>query len=268
MATAAAADEEDPTPSDDLRARIVTATSDLIAEGGRDAATTRAIATAAGVQAPTIYRLFGDKRGLLDAVAERGMAAYIADKARRPPHPDPVQDLRNGWDAHVAFGLAHPGLFAIMSGDPRPRAPSPATAAGLAVLRRRVGNIARAGQLRVSEKRALALLHAACVGTVLTLLGQPEGERDDALSESAREAVVAAIVAPRSATERRQRATMAIRSATPRAAAAMLRASLDDSEVLSAGERHLLAELLDRIADDVRVRPGAAAPARRASKRG
>jgi AcrR family transcriptional regulator len=71
------------------RARIVAAAAGLIAAGGRDAATTRAVAAAARVQAPTIYRLFGDKRGLLDAVAEYEMAAYIAAKARRAPHPDP-----------------------------------------------------------------------------------------------------------------------------------------------------------------------------------
>ena len=86
----------------------------------------RAVVAAAAVQAPTIYRLFGDKRGLLDAVAERSLAAYIAEKSAREPHPDPVQDLRDGWDTHVAFGLAHPGLFAIMSGDPCPHPLSPA----------------------------------------------------------------------------------------------------------------------------------------------
>ena len=86
----------------------------------------RAVVAAAAVQAPTIYRLFGDKRGLLDAVAERSLAAYIAEKSAREPHPDPVQDLRDGWDTHVAFGLAHPGLFAIMSGDPHPHPLSPA----------------------------------------------------------------------------------------------------------------------------------------------
>jgi AcrR family transcriptional regulator len=36
---------------------------------GRRAVTTRAVAAGAGVQAPTIYRLFGDKDGLLDALA-------------------------------------------------------------------------------------------------------------------------------------------------------------------------------------------------------
>lgn len=228
-----------PAHTDDVRARIVAAAAGLIASGGRDAATTRAVAAAADVQAPTIYRLFGDKRGLLDAVAEHDLAAYLAEKSMREPHPDPVQDLRDGWDVHVAFGLTHPGLFAIMNGDPRPQPLSPGLAAGLDVLRRRIRNIALAGRLRISEARAVALLQSVGVGTVLTLLRQPEDRRDLGLSETAREAVVAAITGE----------AFSDADPGPGGAAAALRASLDRTSVLSGGERHLLEELLDRIAN-------------------
>ena len=226
-------------PSDDVRERILLSAAALIASGGSDAATTRAVASAAAVQAPTIYRLFGDKRGLLDAVAEHGLTAYVAQKAVREPHPDPVQDLRDGWDMHIEFGLAHPGLFAIMSGGPYPRVLSSAAAAGLEVLRRRIRNIALAGRLRISEERAVGLIQSVGNGTVLTLLSQPENRRDPGLSETARESVVAAITGE------------AFRHADsgPSGAAAALRASLDQTAVLSAGEKHLLAELLDRVAN-------------------
>ena len=223
----------------DVRARIVAAAAALIASGGRDAATTRAVATAAAVQAPTIYRLFGDKRGLLDAVAESGLTAYVAEKNEREPHSDPVQELRLSWDMHVAFGLAHPGLFAIIAGDLYPRPASPAMAAGRDVLRRRIRNIALAGRLTVSEERATALLQSMGVGTVLTMLGQPEERRDPNLSAVAREAVVAAITGE----------AVTPTYPGPSAAAAALRASLDRISILTGGERHLLGELLDRIAD-------------------
>ena len=49
--------------------RIAPAAADLLQSGGIDAVSTRAVAAAAGVQPPTIYRQFGDKDGLLDAVA-------------------------------------------------------------------------------------------------------------------------------------------------------------------------------------------------------
>src|SRR4051812_37628384 len=101
----------------EIRERIVAAPSKLLAKGGRDALTTRAVAAAARVQAPTMYRLFGDKRGLLDAVVAHGIASYLRDKSTRAPLPDPIADLRAGWDLHVAFGLANPAVYALMA-DP------------------------------------------------------------------------------------------------------------------------------------------------------
>lgn len=222
------------------RARIITSAAELITDGGLDATTTRAVAAAAGVQVPTIYRLFGDKNGLLDAVAEHTLAEYVASKAKRKPHPDPVQNLREGWDMHVAFGLAHPSVFAIMNADPQRRRQSPAVKAGHVVLKQRIRAIARAGRLLASEERAMALLESACVGTVLTLLCNPDRERDLELSTVAREAVMAAIISDVSTTGLSGAAGAAI----------TLRSSLDDTTVLTEGERHLLTELLDRIANE------------------
>jgi len=225
------------TRSDETREKVLKATAALIETGGPDAATTRAVATAAGVQPPVIYRLFGDKRGLLDAVLEKGMATYVAEKARKAVHPDPVEDLRAGWDMYVAFGLENPGLFAVMSSAPGPRSPASATSAGLEVLEDKIRRLAKAGRLRVSEARASSLMQAAGSGTVLTLLGQPAETRDTGLSETAREAVLTAITGETSLAD----------TSGLTGAAAALRASLDEAEVLSPGERLLLGELLDRI---------------------
>lgn len=90
-----------------------------------------------------------------------GLATYVAEKSAQGPHPDPVEDLRQGWDLHVTFGLTHPGLFAIMSNDPGAHGPSPAIIAGARLLRQRISAIARAGQLKISEDRAVTLLHSA-----------------------------------------------------------------------------------------------------------
>jgi AcrR family transcriptional regulator len=224
---------------DDVRTRILIAANALIASGGTDAATTRAVAVAAAVQAPTIYRLFGDKRGLLDAAAEYGLAAFVADKSLHPSNGDPVEDLRRGWDLNIDFGVANPGLFSIMSSDPHLRKQSPALEAGTKILRQNIDRIALAGRLQISAERAVALMQSAGVGTVLTLLGQSPETRDHGLSAAAREAVIAAITAESTASFW----TGAHTSATA------LRASLDDVSVLSKGERHLLDELLTRIAN-------------------
>jgi AcrR family transcriptional regulator len=220
---------------DGTRARILAAAAALIASGGAEAATTRAVATAASVQAPTIYRLFGDKRGLLEAVAEQAMSTFVAGKAARLPGSDPVADLRQGWDDYVAFGLSNAAIFAqmaVVGAGPS----SPAMEAGLDVLRDRVRRVARAGRLRVPEERAVDLIHAAGTGTVLTLLGRPPSDQAQ-LSQAAREAIMAAILDERSPA-----------AAGPAAMALGLRANLADIAALSPGERLLLEELLQRIA--------------------
>src|SRR5487761_1796673 len=103
-----------PPSRDAVRARLVDVAAGLLAAQGPEAVTTRSVALAAGVQAPTIYRLFGDKNGLLDAVAEHGFAAYMARKPPVDADADPVESLRAGWELHVGFGLANPELFRLM----------------------------------------------------------------------------------------------------------------------------------------------------------
>ncbi len=223
---------------DEVRARIIAAAADLLADGGREALTTRAVAEAAGVQAPTMYRLFGDKSGLLDAVAEHGFARYVAEKKVRKIGRDPVEDLRSGWDLHIGFGLANPAVYGIIYGDPRPGVTSKAAAAGYRVLEELIRRIAAAGQLRVNEERAAELVHAAGCGTVLSLLAMPEDRRNLGLSKSAREAVIQAITTGQKPTK----------SLSPASAAIALRALLPNTKTLTSGERHLFLELLDRLA--------------------
>src|ERR1700750_2637053 len=78
---------------DRTRAQLVEVAAGLLATAWPDAVTTRSVALAAGVQAPTIYRIFGDKNGLLDAVVEHGFATYVGRK-HLDPDTDPVESLR------------------------------------------------------------------------------------------------------------------------------------------------------------------------------
>jgi flagellar basal-body rod protein FlgC len=116
---------------DDVRTAIVEAAARLLREQGARGMTTRGVAQAAGVQAPTIYRLFGDKDGLIEAVAVYVMATYVAAKSERAARElgDPVEDLHDAWRTHVDFGLANPDLFVLLSTPGRLQR-SPATADG------------------------------------------------------------------------------------------------------------------------------------------
>lgn len=232
-----------PSPRD----RILRAAEALLAEGGREAVTTRAVSAAAGVQPPTIYRQFGDMRGLLDAVAADWSARYLQAKVARGTSGDPVADLRAGWDAHVAFGLANPALYALMYGEPRPGAMPTAAVEALGLLEGLVRRVAEAGRLRVGVGRAAHLIHAGGVGVVLTLIAAGEAERDLAVSTAAREAILAAVTTdttpsaePAGAGPGRVAArAVAFKAALPEAAAAFTHA-----------ERGLLAEWLDRLSGE------------------
>lgn len=219
------------------RQRIVEAAAGLLAREGRDAVTTRAVAVAAGVQPPAIYRMFGDKDGLLDAVVGYGFARFLATKHVDPDPPDLIEDLRAGWDLAVEFGLANPALFSLMYSEPT-RPASAAYRAGLEILMGRIRRLAAGGWLRVDEELAAMLIHATARGAVLTWLSLPEDRRNPALLTTLRESMVAAVT----------NEEPAVRDPGPAGAARALRAALPEQTKLSGAEQHLLREWLDRIA--------------------
>jgi len=221
----------------DTRERLVKAAAELLIEGGKEAVSTRAVASAAGVQAPTLYRLFGDKDGLLDAVAAYGFSDYLATKHAMGASDNPVDDLRRGWELHIGFGLARPAFYLLMYGEPRKRE---ARLEADAVLRGIIGRIASAGRLAVPVEQAAQFVHATGLGVVLALIATPEDERDLGLIEFTRENVIAAITTDVEPDE--------LRDIPSRAIALKAAMEEDPPRMLSPAERALLAEWLDRVA--------------------
>ncbi|MEU9667309.1 TetR/AcrR family transcriptional regulator [Streptomyces bobili] len=231
------------------RERILRSATALLAEGGRDAVSTRAVSTAAGVQAQTIYRHFGDMQGLLDEVARRGYASYLAAKQAQEENGDPVARLRNGWDMHVAFGLANPALYRLLYTEPRPGQQFAVTGDAQQVLLGIVERVARAGRLRTGVEPAATMIHSAGMGVTLTLIAaQADGRLShyEGLSETVREAVLDSVLAPADDDIVARPGT----GAHPAAVHAVALKSLmrDGVRSLTSGERTLLGEWLDRIA--------------------
>ena len=227
----------------DVRTRITEVAARLLREHGPAAVTTRGVAEAAGVQAPTIYRLFGDKDGLLDAVAEHVMATSVAAKqatvaAAAAGGVDPVEDFRAGWLAQVEFGLANPAVFRLLS-DPARAVGSPAAQTGRQVLAARVHRIAATGRLRVGERRAVDLVQAAGIGVITTLLATPPEDRDPGLVGAVLDGLLRQLL-----TDEPEEA-----DAGPVAAAVALRAAAPGLTSLTEPERRLLAEWLDRVVE-------------------
>lgn len=216
--------------------RILRSALELMREGGVEAMSTRAITARAGVQAPAIYRLFGDKDALLAAAAERAVAQWVAQKSTTVLPDDPVEALRAGWDDTVRFGLEQPDAYRIMQSRPHH---GPSLEAGQALLREKVDRAARAGRLRVGVEQAVALMQATARGVVLTLIDLPPQERNLSLGVLAREAVISAITT----------ASPPAHDASLAATATALRAMLPSAEVIHPAERQLMDVWLQRIAD-------------------
>ncbi len=228
----------------ELRERIIRVAAALVREGGRAALTTRAVEAAAGVQAPTIYRLFGDKQGLIGAVAEHEISNYVArkrglidDDAAR----DPVEVLADAWRTNVHFGLENPDLFRLMHDAPSTDGMSEAIRQGEEILRARVRRIAQVGRLAVSEDRAVHLIIASATGATLTLIAAPEDHRDLGMLDDMLAGVLVAIT--------REPAPEA--PSNTASAAAALHAAIRGAQIpLSPGEAALLDELLLRLVSD------------------
>lgn len=173
---------------------VLAAAAELLVEHGPAALSTRAVATAAGVQTPALYRLFGDKEGLLDALASYGFESYLAEKRALEPSPDAIHDIRRGWDIHVEFGLRNPAFYALMYGNLRPGRRPPAAQENAQILRRLLERARLQGRLRVPVETAARAMEASTIGAVLLLLTQPEADRDLAPLIRLRDTVIDSVV--------------------------------------------------------------------------
>ncbi|GHF38394.1 AcrR family transcriptional regulator [Amycolatopsis bartoniae] len=175
------------------RRRILEVAAELLERDGGQALSTRAVAAAAGIRAASLYQLFGDKDGLLSALAVHAFDLYLARKQTLSSSGDPVEDMRRGWDMHVDFGLRHPAFYVLMYGTDRPGRRPPAAQEAQELLMTFLGRAAAEGRLRVPPVLAAHLVLAAVTGVTLSLIGVPESDRDPEVSPRMREALIDAL---------------------------------------------------------------------------
>ncbi|WP_067495190.1 TetR/AcrR family transcriptional regulator [Actinoplanes sp. TFC3] len=225
----------------DVRAAMIAAAEQQLVSSPDGDIATRAVCEAVGVTQPVLYRLFGDKNGLLDALADDGLRRYAEHKAAQRKTDDPVADLVAGWDDHTEFGRRNPALYQLMFA-PRPRSHAQARRKIMDLLEASLLRCAAVGALRVSPAAAAQLVLPANVGLVLSCIAQPELFDDPALSDRTRDAIFSSIlISPVGTNE----------AAHPVAAAALqLRSQLavSGSEALEPAELALLDRWLERLA--------------------
>lgn len=179
---------------DDAKARtrreILEVAAGILERDGAQAVSTRSVAAAAGIRAASLYQLFGDKDGLLAALAIHAFEIYLAEKHAMAHTDDPVGDMRRGWDTHVDFGLRHPAFYLLMYGTDRPGRRPPAADEASDLLLRFLDRAAAAGRLRVPSALAAQLCLAAVTGVTLSLIGVPAEARDPEISARMRDTLI------------------------------------------------------------------------------
>ncbi len=210
----------------------------MIAASPGEDVSLRAICASVGVKMPTLYHFFGSKRGLIEAVIERGFDMYLEAKASTESSGDPIQDIRAGWDAHVAFGLENPGFYTLMYGTVRPGYSPAAQSRPSEILRSITRQADEQGRLVVAPEQAAAHVLVANVGVTLRQIVLDHEDR--ALSVSIREAVIAAITGA------------AANGGDPQRVRDLIERAASHPEILGAAETRLFiewAQRLDRSAD-------------------
>ncbi|MFJ5307202.1 TetR/AcrR family transcriptional regulator [Streptomyces sp. NPDC088350] len=228
------------------RSLIIEAAAELIAQSPGGDVSTRAVCEAAGVQQPVLYRLFGDKDGLLAATVDHVWDQYLETKRAAEKSADPLRDLLAGWDSHVAFALAHPNAYKLMFA-PALRSTPEAAREALRILRTVLERLAAQGRMRVAPQIAARMVMSATTGVALALITRPELYPDAGLSTLVRDAMVQAILLDPAADTTVPDARAA--------AATTLLSSLDDltPEPFTPAESALLGQWLTQIPSSTRI---------------
>ncbi|MEZ4570379.1 MAG: TetR/AcrR family transcriptional regulator [Thermomicrobiales bacterium] len=102
--------------SEQTRAQILDAASQLFVEDGYDAVSVRKIAGRANVSHGTIYIHFKDKDDLLYQASEEQFSRLLSRLRRLPRSREPIQRLGDALLEAMKFGLDHPNEYQLMMG--------------------------------------------------------------------------------------------------------------------------------------------------------
>ncbi|MFE2419987.1 TetR family transcriptional regulator [Streptomyces hokutonensis] len=104
--------------------RILDACADLLDEVGYDALSTRAVAVRAGVPIGSVYRFFGNKRAMADALAQRNLERYTERVTERLKEAGGTEGWRAAMDAvldeYIAMKRTAPGFSLVDFGNQIP----------------------------------------------------------------------------------------------------------------------------------------------------
>ena len=103
--------------------RILDACADLLDEVGYDDLSTRTVAVRAGVPIGSVYRFFGNKRQMVDALAQRNLERYterVAERLKDAPKGDWRAAMDAVLDEYLAMKRTAPGFSLVDFGNQIP----------------------------------------------------------------------------------------------------------------------------------------------------
>jgi AcrR family transcriptional regulator len=196
---------------DATRQALLDAAEGLIAAGGPDALSVRAVADAVGTTTRAVYSLFGSKAGLLAALAQRVFEVLGTALSRQPMTDEPAQDLIDAA-VHVfrAMAVSNPAAYRITFLSVVPdldlgQGTLAAAEQSLGLLRQRFERLDADGRLNGrTVLEAIRQFNALCEGLATVELRNPALLGDDA-AQAWRHAIgtlLAGMATPIVATER------------------------------------------------------------------
>ncbi|MER6462466.1 TetR/AcrR family transcriptional regulator [Streptomyces sp. NPDC048409] len=103
--------------------RILDACADLLDEVGYEELSTRTVAVRAGVPIGSVYRFFGNKRQMVDALAQRNLERYterVAERLKDAPKGDWRAAMDAVLDEYLAMKRTAPGFSLVDFGNQIP----------------------------------------------------------------------------------------------------------------------------------------------------
>ncbi len=145
----------------DAETAIVEAARDLMAEGGMDAFSMRAVADRVGISATAIYHHFANKQALVDRVVRHAFERFGSEmeRAARQHAKGSLERVAALGEAYIRFATEHGAyfrvIFSIAAPNPRDLKELP-FGAGYPLLRTTVADAMEAGTMRQGDPDVMA----------------------------------------------------------------------------------------------------------------
>lgn len=155
--------------------RILDAARELIAAGGVDAVSMRAVADRVGVSATALYHYFDGKQAIVDQVVRRAFSRFgsYMEAAMRPHPRGSLERVRALGEAYIRFALENQEyfrlIFSIQIPDPRDLEDLPG-GGGYPLLRQSVVDAIGAGTMRPADPDLVALYLWSLAHGLVTLV--------------------------------------------------------------------------------------------------